>query len=99
MLIAFSTQAQKTNNITSKIEKVTVFLNGAQITRNFKAKMVAGTQTLTTTDLSPYLDAKTIQVKGNGNFTILTIRHQMNYIDEKELEGELEVLADSKNYY
>jgi basic membrane lipoprotein Med (substrate-binding protein (PBP1-ABC) superfamily) len=71
------------DEIKSDIKKVTVFLNGAQVTRSFTSKLSGGTQTLRITELSPYLDAKTIQVKGNGEFTILSIRHQMNYMDEK----------------
>lgn len=83
----------------SEVKKVTVFLNGAQVTREFKAQLTSGVQTLRITDLSPYLDAKTIQVKGNGEFTILSIRHQMNYIDEKEVEGDLKKISDSMNHY
>jgi hypothetical protein len=83
----------------SQIKKVTVFLNGAQVTRTFTAKLGTGTQTLRITDLSPYLDAKTIQIKGNGEFTILSIRHQMNYMDEKVLEGDLKKISDSLNHY
>jgi len=87
------------DEIKSDIKKVTVFLNGAQVTRSFTSKLSGGTQTLRITELSPYLDAKTIQVKGNGEFTILSIRHQMNYMDEKELSGDLKKISDSLNYY
>jgi hypothetical protein len=99
LLVASSVLIQASTETKSKVKKVTVFLNGAQVTREFKAKLTSGTQTLRITDLSPYLDAKTIQVKGNGEFTILSIRHQMNYIDVKEVEGELKTISDSMNYY
>ena len=87
------------DEIKSDIKKVTVFLNGAQVTRSFTSKLSGGTQTLRITELSPYLDAKTIQVKGNGEFTILSIRHQMNYMDEKELSGDLKKISDILKMY
>jgi len=99
LLVASTLLTTASTETKSEVKKVTVFLNGAQVTREFKAKLTSGTQTLRITDLSPYLDAKTIQVKGNGEFTILSIRHQMNYIDVKEVQGELKKISDSMNYY
>lgn len=87
------------HNVESEVSEVTVFLNGAQVTRTFDADVKKGTQTLKVQGLSPYLDAKSIQLLGNGEFTILSIRHQLNYLDEKEVEGELKLLTDSLNYY
>ena len=86
-------------DVSSKIKHVTVFLNGAQVTRNFSTKLSSGTQTVKLKDLSPYLDAKTIQLKGNGDFTILSLQHKINYLDEKEIEGDLKLITDSLNYY
>ena len=86
-------------DVSSKIKHVTVFLNGAQVTRNFSTKLSSGTQTVKLKDLSPYLNAKTIQLKGNGDFTILSLQHKINYLDEKEIEGDLKLITDSLNYY
>ena len=99
VLLIASMAASAADEIKSTIKDVTVFLNGAQVTREFDAKLTRGTQTLTLVGLSPYLDARTLQIKGNGDLTILSIRHQMNYIDEKEVEGELKKISDSVNYY
>jgi uncharacterized protein (TIGR02231 family) len=98
-LLLFQVVYSNTKDVESNVSEVTVFLNGAQVTRTFSAPVKKGLQTLKVTDLSPYLDAKTIQLQGNGEFTILSIRHQINYLDEKEVEGELKVLTDSLNLY
>jgi hypothetical protein len=98
LFLIISANASK-KPIDSKIDRVTVFLNGAQVTREFKASLKKGTQTIIVSELSPFLDAKTIQIKGNGEFTIVSLRHQMNYIDEKEIEGDLKIIEDSINFY
>ena len=98
-LFLFTANADDSKSIDSEISKVTVFLNGAQVTRDFNVSLKIGTSTIKVGGLTPYLDAKTLQLKGDGDFTILSIRHQMNYIDEKEVEGDLKVISDSMNFY
>ncbi len=96
--LILSAQA-KEKPISSDVDRVTVFLNGAQVTRQFNTSLKKGTQILKITDLSPFLDVKTIQIKGDGEFTIVSLRHQMNYVDEKGLEGDLKIIEDSVNFY
>ncbi|MEI7736560.1 MAG: DUF4140 domain-containing protein, partial [Ferruginibacter sp.] len=62
---------QKT--IDSKIEKATVFLNGAQISRSAKTTIVAGTSEMVFKGISPYINKQSIQVKAEGNFTVLSV--------------------------
>ena len=45
--------------------------------------------------MSPYLDRNTLLVKGLGEFTILSVRHQLNYLNEKKLEEKYQVLNDT----
>ena len=90
-----SVSASADVEVNSTIDRITVFLNGAQITRHFNANLKKGVQVVKVKDLSPYIDPKTIQVKGNGEFTILSIRHQLDFLNEKELEGDLKRITDS----
>lgn len=99
LILLIAGMAQASKPIRSTIDRVTVFLNGAQVTRQFDASLTKGTQTVSIQELSPYIDPRTIQVKGAGSFTILSIRHQMNYLNEKELEGDLRTISDSILYY
>lgn len=87
------------NEVKSTIEAVTVFLNGAQVTRTFDLSLSAGTEVVRVTGLSPYLDPRSIQLKGDGDFTILSIRHQMNYLDLSEVDQELKIITDSLEHY
>ena len=79
--------AQKTIDTKSTLKEVTVFLKGAQLTRYAQTDIQSGTSIIKVAGLSPYLDRKTIQVKGIGSFTVLSIRHQLNYLNEKKLDA------------
>ncbi|AMR33894.1 hypothetical protein A0256_21835 [Mucilaginibacter sp. PAMC 26640] len=66
--------------IPSKVEKVTVFLNGAQVTRTSLVNIASGTTTLIFDNISPNLDAASMQVRAGGDFTILSVKHELNYL-------------------
>ncbi len=82
-------QPKETN---SKIEKVTVFLNGAQVSRSAQTNLSAGETELIFKGLAPRLNKQSIQVKGEGAFTILSVIHQINFLKEQEKRKEIEVL-------
>ena len=70
--------------IATDVSEVTVFIEGAQVTRQKTIALSAGTTVLKFNKLSPFIDAKTIQVKANGELTVLSVNHQQNFIDELE---------------
>jgi hypothetical protein len=89
------TQAQNIPEVTSTLKEVTVFLKGAQLTRTAKTDIPAGTSTVKLVGMSPFLDRKTLLVKGLGDFTILSVNHQLNYLNEKKLEEKFITLNDT----
>jgi Domain of unknown function (DUF4139)/N-terminal domain of unknown function (DUF4140) len=92
-LSVFNLNAEnRDKKLNSKIEKVTVFINGAQITRSANATIVKGNTILKFTAITPNLDPNSVQVTGEGDFTILSIRHQMNYLVESPRPEEVENL-------
>ncbi|MBS1525294.1 MAG: mucoidy inhibitor MuiA family protein [Bacteroidetes bacterium] len=78
--------------IDSKVQKVTVFLNGAQVTRTAMVNVNAGTGTLIFGGISPGIDLQSIQVHANGEFTILSVKHEMNYLNEQTRQKRLDEL-------
>jgi uncharacterized protein (TIGR02231 family) len=82
----------------SKISDVTVFLNKAQVTREFKTRLDAGKTDLIVKGLTSQLDPQSIQVEGKGSFTILGIVHQQNYLNEFNTPPALRTLRDSLEY-
>ncbi len=90
--------AQQDKPVDSKITDVTVFLNKAQITREVKTRVDAGKTNIILAGLTSQLDQQSIQVKGNGNFIILGIAHQQNYLNELNMPRSLKLLKDSIDY-
>lgn len=82
--------SQKT--ISPKISEVTVFLKGAQVTRTGSVTIPKGKTILKIENLSPHIDDKSIRVKASGNFTLLSVNHQLNYVSDKSRNETIERL-------
>ncbi|MBO9155063.1 mucoidy inhibitor MuiA family protein [Chitinophaga sp. GCM10012297] len=89
-------------NVPSSIENVTVFLQGAQITRTASTTIPSGTTTLVFPGISPELEEKSIQVQGKGAFTILSVSREKNYMSNQQkpreelvrLQAQAEILEE-----
>lgn len=75
--------------IKTEVKEVTVFLKNAQITREKSVDIVSGENHIKFINLSPFIDAKSIQIKANGAVTVLSVNHQHNYLDKFQKEKEL----------
>ena len=98
LLNQFASAQQERTIDFSKISDVTVFLNKAQVTREFKTRLDAGKTDLVLKGLTSQLDPQSIQVEGKGSFTILGILHQQNYLNELNTPPSLRLLRDSVEY-
>ncbi len=78
------------------IEKVTVFLNGAQVTRKGKTALPSGRSMLIFKQISPNIDKQSIQLKGDGAFTILSVTHQVNHLETQVKREEIAKLESVK---
>lgn len=96
LLFVFQAFAQelKETALTSKIQDVTLFLSGAQVFEKASGQISAGESVLLLKGLSPYLDEKSIQVKGQGNFTIQAVNKRLDYLSEKEVGEKVKALED-----
>ncbi|MEA5138050.1 DUF4139 domain-containing protein [Arcicella rigui] len=92
----FTQIKQQKQTISSKIEQVTVFTNGAQVSRKAKATLQAGKTELVFSGISPNIDVQSIQVKGFGNFTILSVIHQTNFLNEQKRREETSTLENQQ---
>ena len=104
-LIAITSQADEGQKISSKVQRVIVFLSGAQVKRTADVSIKQGTSTLIFNNLSPDIDAQSIQVHANGPFTILAVKHEMDFINEQakqttaeELRAKQKALRDKINF-
>ena len=78
--------------IVSKVQKVVVFLNGAQVTRTAMVHINPGNSTLVFENISPGIDVQSIQVHANGEFTILSVKHELNFLNEQIKQQRIEDL-------
>jgi uncharacterized protein (TIGR02231 family) len=95
VVFTITVHAQTDRFAESKITNVTVFLNKAQVTRALSTHVDAGKSNIILTGLTSQLDQASIQVSGKGNFIILGIAHQQNYINDLNLPKPLRQLKDS----
>jgi len=78
------TSAGSDMDIKASISRVNVFPDRAQIFHETAVNIPAGNSVLRLPDLSPYIDVHSIQVKGYGDFTVMGVNHQNNYLENLE---------------
>ncbi|ASU33296.1 DUF4139 domain-containing protein [Mucilaginibacter xinganensis] len=86
--IAIAAKADEGQKVTSKVQKVVVFLKGAQVTRTAMVNVSAGTTDLVFDNISQNIDPQSIQVHANGEFTILSVKHEMNYLSNGDAKSK-----------
>jgi hypothetical protein len=95
--IASAANAIDVQKIPSKVQKVTVFLNGAQVTRTAMVNIAPGVSQLVFSGISGNLDAQSLQVHANGSFMILSVNHALDFLNDQARQGEIEnVRANEK---
>ncbi len=98
LLITASALAQTEPKIVkSEITDVTVFQQGAQVTRKASVQIPAGTSTLLFSGLTQNMNPNSIMLGGSGDLTVLSITHKRNFLTEEDksesmkgLESEVE---------
>jgi len=96
-----SAQSEKTISA-SEIKEVKIYQVGAQVSRHLKTSIEAGITELKLDGLSANIDKNSISVSGNGDVIILSVVHEMNYLnnvkkttEQRKLEDSLETLQYS----
>jgi uncharacterized protein (TIGR02231 family) len=82
--VFINSYADTEKDIKASIKQVTVYPDRAQVIHETSLELTAGKSLLKLGGLSPYIDAQSIQVKGNGDFIILSVNHQNNYLENLE---------------
>lgn len=85
--------------VKSEITEVTVFSNNAQVFRTASINVPVGQTTFVLSGLSQFIDPSSIQVKGTGDYIILSVSNQMNYLNQQEKSKEVKTLEDSLEIY
>ena len=76
--------------VESKISAVTVYLSGAQISRNFNATLAMGNTTIVIGNLPVSIQQRSLQVKADhAGVKVLSVSSRLNYMEEKERNAEV----------
>lgn len=77
LFLALATFASNETPLKSSVKKVTVFLNSAQVYRSADFSASSGITDLVFEGVSPYLNPKSIQVSGKGDYIILDVQFRV----------------------
>lgn len=84
-LLGSSFAVEKEKVVNSEIDKVTVFLQGAQITRSSKIYIDKGVTKVVVEGVTRNFDPNSIQVKGKGTFVIMDVSSKLHYPEPESL--------------
>ncbi|MBK9635574.1 MAG: mucoidy inhibitor MuiA family protein [Bacteroidetes bacterium] len=90
---------QNSSLVDSKIKNVTVFLSGAQISRTATTPLSKGRNELLFKGISPNIDKESIQLSGEGKFTIVSVAHQYNFLEETNSKEQVKQLMEQSKKY
>lgn len=93
----WNASAQKEISTVAPIKKVTVFFTGAQVQHEAKVDLQMGRQDIVFQKLTDFVDPNTVQVKAQGDVTILSVRTRKNYEDLKISNEEIHALNAKKD--
>ncbi|MBM3453262.1 MAG: mucoidy inhibitor MuiA family protein [Bacteroidetes bacterium] len=85
-------QKEKEVPLSSDLKKVTVFFLGAQVEHQANTQLKKGKQEVVFTKLTDFLDPNTVQVKANGDLTILSVRTRKNFEDIRISNDKMDAL-------
>ncbi len=95
--------AEDLKTVTSKIDSVTVYLDGAGIVRSAQVKITPGQKQYVFSDLSPKLNPESINITASGGVTIMSIVNKTNFLAQdfqnpviQQLKDSLALLSDQK---
>jgi hypothetical protein len=91
-LYSYATETE----VISKIDHVIVFLRGAQVTSKGSTNLPTGTTELLFKNLSADLDPQSIKVEATGDFTVMSVVHQLNYLEVQEKSNAIKALEEEK---
>ncbi len=89
-----ATMAQqfKEKILQTSIKEVTVFLSGAQVMESGQTAIPSGNTALIITGLSSFVNDNSVQIKGEGNFTVLSVNMRKNYLTKTKQDYKIDSL-------
>jgi uncharacterized protein (TIGR02231 family) len=77
--LTLDASANEPKKVNSKIDRVTVFLQGAQVVRSAPVSLQPGTTDIIFEGVSPNLNTGSLQAGGRGSFVVMGVRYNTEY--------------------
>jgi len=90
---------ENTITATPTIKEVTVFLSRAQVETYTPINIDAGKTVIRLQNQTTFLDPQSIQVSGKGDFIILAVEHETDYLKKEVKPNKIQILEDSIDHY
>ncbi len=87
---------EHSQSITADIRAVTVFLEGAQVSRNTSVALEPGTTVLSLSGIAPEIKEQSIQVSITAPAKIMSVSFNVNYLDELQNSEKVRRLVDEQ---
>ena len=95
IMVFLSVFATEYKEVPTEINTVTVYSRGAEIHRKGALNLTKGVHELKFPELSQSFDGNSIQVKGIGDFTILSVNSGYDYLRNRPVPSHIDALKDS----
>lgn len=97
LCLIFSATAQENEiDVKSKIDQVTVFLEGAQVSRRANVSLKPGVNILTFSGVAPQIQEQSIQVEAPSTIKILAVSFKVNYMEQLKAPERISALEEER---
>src|SRR5687768_777836 len=99
LLLSFAVVSVSLGNeikLTSQVDEVTVFLQGAQINRSGSVTVPAGTSEIIFNGISPLLKRESLQAGTKANVSILSVHYETKTVEKVQNKEELQELEKTQ---
>ncbi len=83
----------------TEIKEVTVYLDGAEVTRSVSLNVKSGKSEFLFNALSPYIDESSIQISGLKTVSVLSINYGINHISKRKHSDSIQHYKDAIKQY
>ena len=95
-LSLFAAAQENEIDVKSKIDHVTVFLEGAQVSRNANVTLKPGVSILTFPGIAPEIQEQSIQVEAPSSIKILSVSFKVNYMQGLKVPDKISALEEER---
>lgn len=88
-------QTVHSQDIASNIDEVKLYLTAGQMNHKQSVKLVKGRNKLKFSGVSAYADPKSIQFKGAGDYRLVSVSTEMDFLAAEQFNPRISVLKDS----